>query len=152
MAEDSDKERKYSGSGNAPSSNTAGKRNLRQPIVPPGEEKIPPFKRTSVHTPGEALLPAHDWLTGEDKTSREREEGKTTSQPRPAVETWLEPANKNSFNDEDFFDDNEAFFADDYYKNANHAEQELRRCKRLQWLLLSALLIATVANVLLLML
>jgi hypothetical protein len=146
MANNSDTERNDNGSKNAPSADAFGKRNLRQQIIPPAEEKTPPFKRTPVRMPGEPLQPAHDWLTGEDKTSRGREKGETASQPRPAFEAWLEPANTKPSNDKDYFDDNEAFFADD------HAEQELRQCKRLQWLLLSALLIATVANVLLLML
>ncbi len=126
----------------------SGKPSLHKPIVSPAEKKAPPFRRTSVRTPAEALQPDHDWLTGESNAFSEETREETFSQPRTAFDAWGAPEARVSLNDEDFFNSDE--FNPDH-KLIDDVTVELRQCKRLQWLLLGALLIATAVNVLLIM-
>jgi hypothetical protein len=124
----------------------SGKPSLHRPIVSPGEKRTPPFRRTSERTPAEALQPDHDWLTGESNTFREETREETYSQPPTAFDAWGAPEASVPLRDEDFLS-NEEYFED----QINFLSEKLDRCKRLQWLLLGALLIATAVNVLLLM-
>lgn len=150
MGEGSDKETGATGNRDTNTDTSyfrnSGKPSLNKPIVSPGEKKIPPFRRTSVRTPADAWQPDHDWLTGESKTFREATREEIVSQPRTALDAWGEPEAGVPLGGEDFFT-NEDFFEN----QINLLSEQLNRCKRLQWLLLGALLIATAVNVLLLM-
>ncbi len=150
MAKGSDKETGTTGNRdtNTDTSNfrNSGKPSLHKPIVSPAEKKAPPFRRTFARTPADAPQPDHDWLTGESETFREETGEETVFQPSTAFDAWGELEDRVPLKDDAFFT-NEDFFED----QINLLSEKLDRCKRLQWLLLGALLIATAVNVLLLM-
>jgi hypothetical protein len=155
MAKDSDKEIGTAGNRGAGerafSSNTPRKASLYKPVIQPTENKAPFFRRTPSRIPGEAQQPDHDWLTGEGKTFREEPWEQSVPQPQPhtGYAPWVEPEARVPLKDEGFFDSDDGFNAD--HNPIDDVKAELRQCKRLQWLLLCALLIATAANVMLLM-
>ena len=151
MAEDPDTERKINENRNADtkqySSHALRKESLHQPVIQPGEKKTPPFQRTTGRAPAEPLQPDHDWLTGESNIFKEEQREETAYREHAPFEAWGGPSTTAPLKNEDFFlDDYE------YEEHINFLSEKLDRCKRLQWLLLGALLVATVANVLLLML
>ncbi len=160
MAENSDTERKGSGNRNANPdrffSDAPQKRNLNRPIIEPDHNKGFYHQRPLKRAPAEALAPDFIKQNNGPETYRDLGQGLASPPPfsrklsrnNPAGTGFLEPVGDPDI----VYSDNGEYFENSNYEPADDSEQQLQQCKRLQRLLLSALLIATATNVLLLLL